>query len=265
MTNTLRTITIALLLVVACACPSTGTAQAAGVGSKVRTGKRLSPREARRARRQKLSRELAAKGEAELRRSVRVFQQKYLVKQGRLELLGGGSMALADAFVQNYSVDAGLLVHISDRIAVGVSGSKIFATANENFESVQSDFGLFPERAFMQGAGFVEAQYSPVFGKFASFGLAVLQMDAYGLAAAGAVRTTTNASYKPALQIGGGFRIHTLRALTIAIEVRDTLFFEEFLPLTTGGDPQTSLVQQLTLGIKLGFWIPPSYTYKYQR
>ena len=221
-----RLLSIAMLLACLCACPALATAQPAGVTSPG-GAKRISPRDARRKRRQKLSRELAAKGEAELRRSVRVFQQKYLVKQGRLELLGGGSMGLADAFVQNYSVDAGLLIHISERFAIGVSGSKIFASATEHFDNVQSDFGLFPERAFMQGAGFVEAQYSPVFGKFASFGLAVLQMDAYALGALGTVRTTTNANYKPALQIGGGFRIHTLRALTLAIELRDTVFIEQ--------------------------------------
>lgn len=255
--------TVAMLFLAAflCAPVFAQTAETPTTGASGRT----SPREARRARRQKLSRELAAKGEAELRRSVRVFQQKALIKQGRLELLAGGSMALADAFVQNYTVDGGLLVHVSERLALGVTGSKVFATANENFESVQSDFGLFPERAFMQGTGFVEAQYSPVFGKFASFGVAVLQLDAYGIAAAGAVRTTTNTSFKPALQIGAGFRVHTLRALTISIELRDTLFFEDFLPASVDQDSQTALLQQLTIGLKLGLWIPPSYTYKHQR
>lgn len=226
---------------------------------------RLSPRDRRRRRRQKLSRELAAKGEAELQRSVRVFQQKYLIKSGRLELLAGGAMGLADAFVQNYNVDAALLVHIDDRLAVGVSGSKIWASPTESFDRVQRDFGLFPERAFMQGAGFLETQYSPVFGKFSSFGIAVLQMDAYGLAALGAVRTTTNTNYKPALQLGGGFRIHALRALTLSIEFRDTIFMESFLPLQAGGESVTAFLQQFTVGVKLGFWIPPTYNYKYQR
>jgi len=209
--------------------------------------------------------ELARKGEAELRKSVRVFQQKLLLKAGRLELTAGGAMGMNDALVQNYNADAGLLFHVSDTFAVGVTGSKIFASQTEHFDGIQQDFGLFPERAFMQAAGFAEVQYSPIVGKFASFGMAVMELDGYVLGAAGVVRTATNEKYKPALQVGAGARIHLLRALTLSVEVRDALYFEDFLPATTGGEPETGLIQHVTVGLKLGLWIPPSFTYKYQR
>lgn len=261
--NVLTAITTAALI--ASAAPV--CAQASDDGAATAAPQAGTPRPTRRDRkkRRRLSLELAEKGEAELRKSVRVFQQKQLIKRGRLELLGGGAIGLNDALVQNYNVDAGLLFHISDQIAVGVSGSKVFASQTEHFNSIQGDFGLFPERGFLQAAGFAELQYSPIFGKFASFGVAVLQMDAYLLGAGGIVRTATNEKYKPCVQLGTGVRIHLLRAVTLSIEVRDALYFEEFLPATPGGPSESALIQHVTAGAKIGFWIPPSFTYKYQR
>ncbi|GEM_PF-567951 len=261
----LHRILVALIAVSLCGWSLPVAAQAADEPAvKAKPKKHLSRRE-RRARRQRLSRELARQGEAELRKSVRVFQQKHLVKAGRLELLVGGAMGIGDSLVQNYNADVGLLFHVSDRLAVGISGSKVFAQKTEHFESIQRNFGLFPERSFVQGSGFVEAQYSPVFGKFASFGLAVLQLDGYLVAAVGGLRTTTTVDYKPAFQFGGGFRIHMLRAVTLSFELRDMVFVESFLPAKAGGDPSQNVMQHVLAGVKLGFWIPPSFSYKYQR
>lgn len=209
-------------------------------------------------KRTRLSDELARQGETELRKSVRVFQQRYLIKAGRVELLAGGATSIGDPLVHHFNVDAGLLYHVNDNWAVGVSGSKPFGGETENFNSIQDYFGLFPERSAIQGMGFAEVQYSPIFGKFSSFGIAVVQMDAYVLAGAGAVRTTVGDAIKPAGQIGAGLRIHTLRALTVSFEIRDVMMMETF----QAGD---RFLQHIFGGIKLGFWIPPTVQYRYQR
>ncbi|MCB9739088.1 MAG: outer membrane beta-barrel domain-containing protein [Deltaproteobacteria bacterium] len=209
-------------------------------------------------KRERLSVELARQGEAELRKSVRVFQQRYLLKAGRVELLLGGGTTIGDPLVNHLSADAGLLFHINEEWAVGGWGSKPFGEANETFLAIQRDFGLFPERSFIQGMGFAEVQWSPVFGKFSSFGVAVLQMDAYLLAGAGALRTTIGEDIKPAGQIGAGLRIHLLRALTLSFEIRDIVFQESFKL----GD---RMMQHLFGGVRIGLWIPPTVQYRYQR
>ncbi|MEY3015108.1 MAG: hypothetical protein RIT45_3843 [Pseudomonadota bacterium] len=209
-------------------------------------------------KRERLSVELARQGEAELRKSVRVFQQRYLLKAGRVELQLGGSMSIGDPLVDHYSADAGLLYHINEEWAVGGWGGKPFGSRNETFLAIQQDFGLFPERSFVQGMGFVEAQWSPIFGKFSSFGVAVMQMDAYLIGGAGALRTTITEDIVPAGEIGAGIRIHLLRALTVSFEVRDVIFVENF-------KLGSRVMQHVFGGVRLGLWIPPTVQYRYQR
>lgn len=205
-----------------------------------------------------LTRELAEQGEKDLFESVRVFQQRFLMKSRRLELLAGGGLTMADPMLNHYGVDGGLLYHINEKWAVGVAGSKWFGVRKAQFLQIQRDFGLFPEKSILQAGGHIEAQYSPIVGKFSSFGLTVAQVDAYLVFGGGAARTTRGEDLKPYGMIGVGARIHTTRWLTVSLELRDMLMREEFL-----NGP--SLLQHVFGGIKLGFWIPPSVTYQYAR
>ena len=164
---------------------------------------------------------------------------------------------MADPLMRHLLADAGLTFHLSQRWAVGISGFKAWGS-RLMFKDVQDHFGLFPERSALQAGGLGEVQFSPVFGKFSSFGLAVVQMDAYLIAGGGMVRSTTNEDLKPTGLIGIGLRIHTLRAITLSLEVRDLLFTEGFLA-------REELMQQVFGGVKIGFWIPPSFDYRFQR
>ena len=216
-----------------------------------------------------LTKEVAEQGEAELRKSVRVFQQRYLVKTHRAELSLGGTSTFNDPMIHHYGADASLLFHLSERWALGIGGAKWFAQTRSAFDAIQRDYGLFPEKSQLQAGGWGEIQYSPVFGKFTSFGLAVLQVDAYVVAGGGAVRTTRGDALKPSGQIGIGIRVHTLRWLTLSFEVRDLILRETFQPCeTTSGSFEACGTQTMNHwfgGVRLGIWIPPTVQYKYQR
>lgn len=221
-----------------------------------------------------LSKEVAEQGEAELQKSVRVFQQRYLVKTHRVELLLGGSTSFNDPWIHHYGADAALLFHFSERWAAGVGGAKWFAQPRTAFSNIQGDYGLFPEKSNLQGGGWAEVQFSPVFGKFTSFGVGMLQVDAYLLAAGGAVRTTRSEALKPAGAIGVGVRIHTLRWLTLALEVRDLMFNEQFQDcdatataseVCNRAESPGTLMNQWFGGVRLGIWLPPTVQYRYQR
>ncbi len=222
-------------------------------------GPTVSVRErARRKRASKLA-EAARKGEAELRKSVRVFQQRYLLKGGRVEILAGGGSVFGDPLTHHCAADAGLLYHVNEEWSVGIDGVKYFGERKESFLNVQSDFGLFPERSLLQASVFAQTQYSPIFGKFASFALAVIQVDSYLIAGLGGVRTTLGDAIKPAALVGFGTRLHILRWLTLSFEVRDALMMETFR------DDNQVLLQHLSAGVRLGFWVPPTFQYRYQR
>lgn len=210
-------------------------------------------------RRSALTRELAEQGEAELFKSVRVFQQRYLVKTKRVELTIGGSTSFGDPFAQHFAADAGLLFHLSEQWAFGGGASKWFASRTEGFHQIEKDYGLFPEESQLQAGGWGEVQFSPVAGKFSGFGLGVLQGDAYLLLGGGAARTTRGESLKPFGLIGTGLRMHVGRWLTLSMELRDLVLPETFL------NDQTRVLQHWFGGIKLGLWLPPSVQYQFPR
>ena len=209
-------------------------------------------------RRGALTREAAEQGEAELFKSVRVFQQRYLIKSGRAELLLGGSLSMADPLVQHYGLDASLLYHINEQWSFGAGGTWFRGSTTSTFADIQGLYGLFPEKSTLQAGGFGEVQYSPVFGKFSSFGVAVLQVDAYLLAGGGVVLTTRGDALKPSGFVGLGLRMHTLRWLTLSAEVRDIALLENF-------QEGSRLMQHWFAGLRLGFWLPPTVQYRYQR
>ncbi len=214
-----------------------------------------------------LSQEVAEQGEAELQKSVRVFQQRYLLKTHRAELLFGGTSTFNDPYVHHYGADATLLFHLNEQWSIGAGGAKWWGSSTTAFSNIQNNYGLFPEKSVLQAGGWLETQWSPVIGKFTSFGVAVLQADAYLLAGVGVVRTTRGTALKPAGDLGGGVRIHALRWLTLALEVRNLLFMETFETCETGstGPCGNLLMKHWFGGLKLGLWIPPGVQYKYQR
>ncbi len=209
-------------------------------------------------RRSALTRELAEQGEADLQKSVRVFQQRYLLKSGRVELNLGGGVSMADPMVKHYAGDVTLLVHLSEHFAVGAGASKWKGATSDQFHQIENDFGLFPEKSALQAGGHGQIQWSPLVGKFSSFGLAVLQVDGYLLVGGGAARTTRGVALKPFGLIGFGLRVHTLRWLTMSLEIRDMLMPEKFIA-------EDRLLQHLFAGVQLGIWLPPSVHYKFSR
>ncbi len=224
-----------------------------------KSGDETKPSEADAAKRSTLTRELAEQGEADLFKSVRVFQQRYLVKTKRVELVIGGATSFADPFAHHFSADAALLFHLSEHWAVGGGASKWFGSVTDGFHQVEGDYGLFPEESRLQAGGWGEVQFSPVAGKFSGFGLGVMQGDAYLLAGGGAARTTRGESIKPFGLVGTGVRMHIGRWLSLSMELRDLVMVETFL------DDQSRVLQHWFGGIKLGIWLPPSVQYKYPR
>lgn len=210
-------------------------------------------------KRSSLTRELAEQGEADLFKSVRVFQQRYLVKSKRVELVIGGATSFADPLIHHFSADAALLFHLNEHWAIGGGASKWFGAKTEGFDQIAADYGLFPEESRLQAGGWGEVQFSPVAGKFSGFGLGVLQGDAYLLAGGGAARTTRGESIKPYGLVGTGVRMHIARWLSLSMELRDMVMVESFL------DNQSRVLQHWFGGVKLGIWLPPSVQYKYPR
>jgi len=249
---------VAGVLVAACTLPALASAQEAAPAPAPAVDPTVAVDAEGRPIRGAMTQEQAEASEAELQRSIRVFQQRYLIKDKRLEVLVGGNMTFGDAWVQHYAADASLLFHINERLAIGGTATKWWGQETEAFGNVEDNFGLFPEKSALQAGGHLEVQWSPVIGKFASFGVAVMQLDGYLLGGGGAARTTRGEDIKPYGVIGAGLRLHTLRWLTVSVELRDLIMSEGF-------QDGSRILQHWSGGIRLGFWIPPTFQYRYER
>ena len=113
----------------------------------------------------------------------------------------------------------------------------------------------------------LEAQWAPLFGKFAVFGLGVVQVDGYLIAGGGAERTTRGTDLKPACEIGLGMRLHMLRWLSLSADVRDLIYSEKFqsCDAASAGVCGTAIMHQVFTGLRIGIWIPPTTTYRFPR
>lgn len=230
-------------------------------------GESITPEGAEAARSHTLTRELAEQGESELNKAVRVFQQRYLIKRHRLELQMGGGMTVNDPMVRHFSADGGLFFHFAEQFALGVTAGKYYARDSDTANSVQSNFGLYAEKSHAQAGGMLEVQWAPLFGKFAVFGLGVVQVDGYVLAGGGVVRTTRSTANLPAGEVGIGMRLHMLRWLSLSADVRDVLYQESFQKCdqTSAGVCGNAIMHQVFTGLRLGLWIPPSSSYRFAR
>ncbi len=247
--------------------PTAGTATREGDAVPTEPGEAISAETAETARSRTLTREMAEQGESELNKAVRVFQQRYLVKRHRLELQLGGALTVNDPMVTHFAAEAGLFFHFTDQFALGVTGAKYAARDSSTANTVESNFGLFAERSHLQAGGMLEAQWAPLFGKFAVFGLGVVQVDGYLIAGGGAERTTRGTDLKPAGEIGLGMRLHMLRWLSLSADVRDLIYSEKFqsCDAASAGVCGTAIMHQVFTGLRIGIWIPPTTTYRFPR
>ena len=267
-----------LAVLALCAAPLTAHAQEVGGAETSETiapaaepalqpGEAISAESAETARTRTLTKELALEGENELNKAVRAYQQRYLTKRHRVELQLGGGLTFNDPWVRHESAEAGLFFHVTEQFAIGLTGGKYWAQDTSAVATQEKNFGLFAEKSHLQAGGMLEAQWAPLFGKFAIFGFGVVQLDAYLLVGGGVERTTRGTDLKPAGEIGAGLRFHIFRWLSLAADVRDLLVIEKFQDCdsTSSGACGTFPVHNVFAGLHIGLWIPPSVTYRFPR
>ena len=66
---------------------------------------------------------------------------------------------------------------------------------------------------------------------------------------------------------GIGMRLHMLRWLSLSADVRDIILAEKFqsCDASSAGVCGTAVLHQVFTGIRLGIWIPPTFTYRFPR
>lgn len=160
-------------------------------------------------------------------------RRRLLLRGGRFEATPTVGFTLNDPFQRNMLFGASLAYHFSDSFALGVTALSATAFETGLAEEVQQKR---PERvdgfSGVTLLGSAEIVYTPLFGKFALFGRAIVNYDIHlivggGLALTGAIGDVDSEDLgggTPMVVAGIGFRTFVNDWFAINIDVRDYIY-----------------------------------------
>lgn len=219
-----------------------------------------------------------------LAEQIYAVQQRFIIKDGRLELAPYWSFTLNDQFVNHPGPGLALNYYITEVLAVGVNGNYY-----EPF-NVDKDFNAQVRRSARVAVPLTEYQYGanlnftyvPANGKFAGFGDFIFHYDAYVVGGVGVLSTrpipvvdpdNRNFTFEPKLAFNAGFglKIFFNRWFAAVAEIRDYIFLDQLENLeiddtnpedesTWLGDNTLTNNVQAQLGVSI--FIPFSFEYR---
>ena len=213
--------------------------------------------------------EEAEEAEEALHASIRVLQQRPILRGGRFELQTLWSVGLADTMFQHMALTGNARYHITERWSVGASGAYYFpdshkglpvelSTTSSLFDEVTDKFEVFPERAIIEWWAGVDAAFMPLEGKFAVFDQHIIWVDFYLLAGLGVLQTSRSDDIKVGGVVGAGWRIYLTKWLALTSEVRDHMYVEDY-------NAGSEFVNHVTFQFGLSWFFPPDFEYRFAR
>jgi outer membrane beta-barrel protein len=189
--------------------------------------------------------------------SIRVLQQKPLVKKNRAEIVPLFSVGLNDTFSQHIGVGGNITYHITEEWSVGAEYLKFFGFKSSFADEVTA-FGVADKTRLLDYTFGFNGNFSPFQGKFLFFGKGPIYWDISFTVGLGATRTETR-SLRFTGSLGCGMRFLVWRFLTFEVGYRDYIFRDDL----GGGDKRFVNNMQLVFG--LGVFAPWTYHYKYPK
>ncbi|MCL2326029.1 MAG: hypothetical protein FWC40_05985 [Proteobacteria bacterium] len=191
-----------------------------------------------------------------------VIQRKPFMRRGRVELAPMFYGGINDGLLFQVGVAGQINYHILEWLYVGVYGGWQdwrFVNRKSNGLSGSYDDVIDATDAIVTTSivdsyvggvvGFV-----PLYGKFAIFNSSVVHWDLSLGVGGGAVYTRVN-GFKPAGLISVDHRWYLLKWLSLNIGVKGWIYHEDI-------GNRKGIFTHWQAGVGLGFWVPPSWTYK---
>ncbi len=167
-------------------------------------------------------------GAEQVQESIRVIQQRPVLRALRAEIQAFGGVGMSDTLFQHFLVTGNARFHITEEWSIGGSYSHYFASTSGLFEDVTTDFSVFPEKSLLRWMAGLDAAFVPIYGKFALFDQHIVHYDFYALAGVNVLQTSRSDDIKVAGVLGLGWRVYLTRWLAFTTEVRDHMYVESF-------------------------------------
>jgi outer membrane beta-barrel protein len=217
-----------------------------------------------------------------------VVPRKAFLKKHRLEVAPFAGMTLNDPLIHHYSFGGDLNFYITDVLSIGFEGQYFLKELSERASLVGLQYRRIPTLNRLKYHGALAFGYVPGYGKFGLFNKYIVHWDIAFAAGIGLIYTEiipakfgdvgfANRNITP--HVGLGARLFVLDWLTLSVTFRDYMYVDKFEPrermgfdASVNSDPEqvkarapSQFVQNIMMFVSLGFYIPPSFSYKTPR
>jgi len=223
-----------------------------------------------------------------------VVPRKAFLKGGRFELAPFSAISMNDAMIRHYSFGGDLVYYLSDVFSVGAEGQYFIKERSERQSLVGFQYNRVTTLNRFKYSGSLVFGYVPGYGKFGLFNKYIVHWDVTLNAGIGLIwteiipvipdkATWSNMDICPHVAIST--RMFVTDWLALSIGLRDYIFLDKFEPLNrsslvptpaevAANTPEvqiakehatSSLTQNIMVFGSVGFFLPPSFSYKTPR
>jgi outer membrane beta-barrel protein len=215
-----------------------------------------------------------------------VVPRKAFLKKLRLELAPFAGITLNDPLIRHYSFGGDLNFYVTDVLSIGLEGQYFLKELSERESLVGLQYYLVPTLNKLKYHYALAFGYVPGYGKFGLFNKWIVHWDLTFALGIGMMHTEIIprafgdkpfANRDIAGHVGIGVRLFVLDWLTLGITFRDYMYKDVFefrnreddMSIATVKQEsqahQSQFVQNIMMFFSVGFYIPPSFTYRTPR
>jgi outer membrane beta-barrel protein len=179
---------------------------------------------------------------------IRVIQRQRMLKKGRFELQPQVGISINDPYVRHYTVGLDLNYWLTNRMAIGLTGTGLIGALTPRYDNIRLQTGLLLTANELLWQASVNYTYNPFYGKIAIFNRALLHWEGGLQIGGGAMQTRIIPRYRALHEpfttfTGGGhfglisrFYIPRVDWLSINLGVRTWIFPDKLEPGRRGPD-----------------------------
>lgn len=221
---------------------------------------------------------------------ITVVQRQRMLKKKRFELQPQVGISINDPYVRHYTLGLDLNYWITNRLAIGVTGTGLLGARTARYDNIRSQLGLLLTANQTLWQASVNLLYNPFYGKISIFNRALLHWEGAVVVGGGALQTRIiprfEALHEPFNTITGGGHFGVMGRfygpkndwISVNWGIRAWVYPDKLEPYARGPIPGTQisdlnspeeakLAAESTLGFNvqaylgLSFYLPTSFEY----
>lgn len=210
-----------------------------------------------------------------------VVERRAFLKSGRLELQPLTGVSVNDTLIRHWGFGGELNYFLSEVFAVGLQGMYFVKERTDREGLVGLQYNRIATLNKYLWTAALNFSYLPVYGKFTLFNSHISHWEGFISGGVGMTQTEiiprragddtfkTNAI---TANLGAGARLYVWDWLTLNVAIRDYVFNDKFEPTVRAPGqaastlrPDSQFVHNAMLYIGVGFYLPPSFSYRTPR